>query len=257
MICESYKALFAASISGELSPAEALQLETHLRECSACREELAGMQQLWASMDAMPVPEPSARMQADFKTMLSNYKAAATVKKSVSPRYAVAWSLLVALVGLGCGYWLFHTGRDIAQEQQLKDLTAQVYQLKQTMMLALLENPSASERIRGVSYTIGIGHADKEVINALLATLDNDPNVNVRLTALDALAQMTDHPEVRLGLVQSIAQQDSPLVQSAIADLMQKLQEKRSVEFFKQLLKQKDLDPGLKEKIRQTITQLS
>ena len=125
----------------------------------------------------------------------------------------------------------------------MKALATQVHELKQTMMLALLENPSASERIRGVSYTSEIKHADKEVINALLSTLNNDPNVNVRLSTLDALAQMAAHPEVRAGLIQSIAQQDSPLLKSAIADVMLKLQEKRSVKSFKELLKQKNLEP--------------
>jgi HEAT repeat protein len=124
------------------------------------------------------------------------------------------------------------------------------------MMLALLENPSASERIRGVSYTSEIKHADKEVIDALLATLNNDPNVNVRLSTLDALAHLAGHPEVREGLIQSIAQQDSPLMQSAIADVMLKLQEKRSVKSFRELLKQKDLNPGVRDKIKETITQL-
>jgi HEAT repeat protein len=123
-------------------------------------------------------------------------------------------------------------------------------------MLALLENPSASERMRGVSYTSEIKHADKEVINALLATLNNDPNVNVRLSTLDALVQLANHPEVREGLIKSIAQQDSPLMQSAIADVMLKLQEKRSVKSFKELLKQKNLDQGVRDKIKETITQL-
>jgi HEAT repeat protein len=131
-----------------------------------------------------------------------------------------------------------------------------VHELKQTMMLALLENPSASERIRGVSYTSEIKHADKEVIDALLATLNNDPNVNVRLSTLDALAHLASHPEVREGLIKSIAQQDSPLLQSAIADVMLKLQEKRSIKSFRELLKQKDLNPGIRDKIKETITQL-
>ena len=94
------------------------------------------------------------------------------------------------------------------------------------------------------------------MIDALLATLNNDPNVNVRLSTLDALAHLANHPEVREGLIQSIAQQDSPLLQSAIADVMLKLQEKRAVKSFRELLKQKDLNPGVRDKIKQTITQL-
>jgi hypothetical protein len=172
------------------------------------------------------------------------------------PRWPMAYNLAIALICFGSGYWFFNTGKGGKQEQELQTLTSQVHELKQTMMLALLENPSASERIRAVSYTGEIKHADKEVIDALLATLNNDPNVNVRLSTLDALTHLAKHPEVREGLIQSIVQQDSPLMQSAIADVMLKLQEKRSVGSFKELLKQKNLDPEVKDKIRQTITQL-
>ena len=124
------------------------------------------------------------------------------------------------------------------------------------MMLALLDNPSASERMRAVSYTDEIKHVDNHVVEALLQTLNNDPNVNVRLTTLDALTKLANHPEVRQGLIQSITQQDSPLMQSAIADVMLKLQEKQSVKQFKELLKQKNLDNGVRTKISHTINSL-
>lgn len=124
------------------------------------------------------------------------------------------------------------------------------------MTLALLDNPSASERIRGVSYTDEMKHVDAQVIDALLATLNNDPNVNVRLSTLDALTHLANRPEVRQGLIASITTQDSPLMQSAIADVMLKLQEKKSIKSFKELLKQKDLDRGVREKISKTINRL-
>jgi HEAT repeat protein len=125
------------------------------------------------------------------------------------------------------------------------------------MMLSLLQNPSASERIRAVSYTNEITHVNPNVAAALLATLNNDPNVNVRLTTLEALTHFARDPVVREGLIQSILQQDSPLVQAALADAMLKLQEKRAVLPFKKLLQQKDLNGMVRTKIEQTITRLT
>ncbi len=266
----TYEQLFAGWANGDLAPAERKAMEQHLAGCAGCREELADMQKVWDMMEVIDTPEPSAHMEVKFQAMLDTYKESVKEQKGFlgslnekisglwqwQPRWALAYSMAIILVSFGAGYWLFHTGKGGEQEQQLQALTSQVHELKQTMMLALLENPSASERIRGVSYTSEIKHADKEVIDALLATLNNDPNVNVRLSTLDALTQLAGHPEVREGLIQSIIQQESPLMQSAIADVMLKLQEKRSVGSFKELLKQKNLDPGVKDKIRQTITQL-
>jgi HEAT repeat protein len=270
MKCEQYEELFTGWMNNELTPAEREKLEQHLTDCDSCSAELAAMQQIWEIMDDVKAPEPSARMQTDFRAMLNDYKANeigrkglfSSIKDQLSKlwqlrqRWPLAYNLAIILISFGCGYLFFHKSKGGEQEQQLKELTSQVHELKQTMMLALLENPSASERIRGVSYTTEIKHADKEVIDALLATLNNDPNVNVRLSTLDALTHLANHPEVREGLVKSITQQDSPLMQSAIADVMLKLQERSSVKSFKELLKQKNLDNGVRDKIKQTITEL-
>lgn len=144
-----------------------------------------------------------------------------------------------------------------AESRQLAALTAQMHEMRELMMLSLLQNPSASERIRAVSYTNDIGRVNPNLAAALLATLNNDPDVNVRLTTLEALSHFARDPEVREGLIESIMQQDSPLVQAALADIMLKLQEKRAILPFKKLLQQKDLNGMVRTKIEQTITRLT
>jgi hypothetical protein len=144
-----------------------------------------------------------------------------------------------------------------SESKQLEALTAQVHEMRELMMLSLLQNPSASERLRAVSYTSDIRHVNPNIAAALLATLNNDPNVNVRLTTLEALTHFARDPVIREGLIQSILQQDSPLVQAALADAMLKLQEKRAIQPFKKLLQQKDLNSMVRVKIEETITRLT
>jgi hypothetical protein len=141
--------------------------------------------------------------------------------------------------------------------KQLEELTTQMHEMRELMMLSLLQNPSASERMRAVSYTSDIRHVNPKIAEALLTTLNNDPNVNVRLTTLEALTHFARDPIVREGLIESILQQDSPLVQAAMADVMLKLQEKRSIQPFKKLLQQKDLNGMVRSKIEETITRLT
>jgi hypothetical protein len=266
---EHYDDLFTDYINKQLPAADKAALEQHIAGCPVCAEELQAMQQVWNAMGQVTVPEPSADMPYRFNAMLANYKASVTEQVTIwdrlkeqwqqlwqlQPRWPMAYNLAIMVIGLSLGFWFLRSTKS-ADGEKIQALASQVHELKQTMMLSLLENPSASERIRGVSYTSEIKHADKEVIDALLATLNNDPNVNVRLSTLDALAGLANHPEVREGLVKSITEQDSPLLQSAIADVMLKLQEKSSVNSFKKLLKQKNLDQGVKQKIKQTISRL-
>jgi HEAT repeat protein len=260
MKCEEYKERLADWHMGRLDAAAAAEIEQHLNSCADCREALVATAFVLNSINDLQDPEPSFQMKADFRAMLDDFKTKEkkpVFRESVwpwllQPRLRLAYGLIVLLC-VGGVYLLGHSNK---QEQEVQDLHAQVHDLKQTMMLTMLDNPLASERIKAVNYTNDLKKVDSQVINALLATLNNDPNVNVRLSTLEALAALGNHPEVRTGLIKSITIQDSPIIQLAIADVMLKLQEKRSVGSFKALLKQKDLDNEVKRKLKETITKL-
>jgi hypothetical protein len=227
-------------------------------------------EELWDLMGEMPVPEPSENMQLRFDAMLEDFKASVGNKRvlTLRPALAVACSLFLVAAGLGLGLFIHRNipapaTPPVAQQapasdqQQLAALTTQVHEMREMVMLSLLQNPSASERMRGVSYTEDIKNVNPNIAEALLATLNSDPNVNVRLTTLEALTHFANNPAVREGLIHSILQQESPLVQAALADVMLKLQEKRAVRPFRKLLQQKDLNKLVKTKIEQTITRLT
>ncbi|MCW3088407.1 MAG: repeat protein [Sediminibacterium sp.] len=270
MKCENDKQELARWINNEMTGTERAAFEIHLAQCTECQQEMESDQQVWDLMGEITTPVPSAAMRPKFYAMLDTYKESqeewknpfagiATMFRqfwSVQPGFRVAYSLVLVVIGLGAGYLVTRQGGQ-DNRQQIAALSSQVHEMKEMMMLSLLENPSASERIRGVSYTSEIkGGANKQVLDALFTTLNNDPNVNVRLMTLEALSHLTANPAVREGLVQSIIEQDSPLLQSALADVMLKLQEKRSVQPFRKLLQQKDLNNTVRTKIEETITGL-
>ena len=160
--------------------------------------------------------------------------------------------------GVAGGYWLNNQPKALpAGQQQLAALTAQVGEMRQLMLLALIDNPSATERLRAVGYTKELAGPDARVVAALLSTLGHDPNVNVRLATLEALAPLADDPAVRLGLVRALPQQESPLVQLALADALVRLGERRSLAPLRALLKQANLDGAVRSKIEQSIKVLS
>jgi hypothetical protein len=268
MKCENDKEQITGWINNELSEADRNAFEIHLANCAECRQELKATQAVLNLMGEMPVPQASADMPVRFQAMLEEYKESQVEKAnpvtgfieklkqlwSFQPGMQLAYTIILIVVGLGIGFLINRPGS--VDKKEMTALATDVKNMKEMMMMALLENPSASERIRGVSYTNEIKSANKEVIDALLSTLNNDPNVNVRLVTLEALTQYSNDATVREGLVQSIVQQDSPLVQAALADVMLKLQEKRSVQSFRKLLQQKDLNHSIRSKIEQTITGL-
>jgi len=301
MQCGYDKELLTRFLHGELSDEERASVEDHLSECAECRREWESYRHMWGVMDSMGVPEPAADTEMRFEAMLDSYKRSLGSSPSgnagrwsgeqgvrgsggwagehrggvwarvleifrVHPGFAVGYSVLLVVAGLGFGYLLHRPGVQpgldgnidaAAGKKDLVELTRQIGEMREMMMKSLLQNPSASERMRGVSYTSEIHTVSKDVTDALLSTLNNDPNMNVRLMTLEALTHYANDPHVREGLVQSITEQASPLVQAALADVMLRLQEKRAIRPFKKLLQQKDLNGMVRTRIEETIFRLS
>ena len=135
----------------------------------------------------------------------------------------------------------------------MAELSQQVVDLKEMMMLSLLEKESATERLKAVSLTSEMYSASQKVTNALLETLNNDENLNVRLAALEALKPYAKESKVREALIRSIAVQESPLVQVALAETMAQMQVKSSVKELEKILKSDKTPADAKSRIKQSI----
>jgi outer membrane murein-binding lipoprotein Lpp len=247
---------------------ERIEFESHLEVCENCREEFRTSRQVFEQMNRLTAPEPSSNVRARFQGMLDAYTHAQEEKVDIwkglmrklselwtfQPRVQLAYSVLLLVAGLISGYLLNNKTDNNAS--QMTELSSQVDEMRQMIMLAMVENPSASKRLEAVSYTEGISDLNDKVVTVLFKTLNEDPNVNVRLATLEALLKFSHSPEVRKGLVQSITAQESPLVISAMADAMVEIQEKSSVDSFRQLLNKDNLNISVKNKLEKSIHQL-
>ena len=79
---------------------------------------------------------------------------------------------------------------------------------------------SASERLRGIRYSAALEGTDPEVVDALSRTLSNDSSVDVRLAAAEALRRFPLPAAARESAWKLLEQDDSPLVQIAVIDLL-------------------------------------
>ena len=162
--------------------------------------------------------------------------------------------LLVLIIGLAAGYFLNatrQTAKDLAQLRQ------EVQSMHQMLAVSLLDQPSPSDRIKGINLSYSIKSPEPDMLQKLLYTLNNDSNVNVRLSAVDALYLYHDQPIVREGLAQSLSKQTSPLVQVALINLMVEVRERRAVEALKRLIEEEELQPEVRNRAEQSIQQLS
>lgn len=102
----------------------------------------------------------------------------------------------------------------------------------------------------------GIVSENRKVTDALFITLNSDESTNVRLAALATLAEYAQDPMIREGLIKSITQQRSPLVQVALAELMVDLQESQAKEEFESILNAENTPDDVKTVLRENLDKI-
>jgi HEAT repeat protein len=135
-------------------------------------------------------------------------------------------------------------------------LREEVTHTRQLVALSLLQQQSASERLKGVDWSNRISQPDPQVLSALLHTVNYDSNVNVRLAALDALRQSASNDTVRLGLVESLDRQTSPMVQIALIDVLVDIRDQQASTALKDLTQEAGLNPEVRDRAQWALEHL-
>jgi len=239
------------------------KFEELIKNNSLSEKEISELKDIYESVEQLKVPEPSESMRSGFYHQLEQYK----LKRTGRPQLKINWPDFYEIFGLrslvlkpAFAVILFLigiiTGLLIKNQPDNSELITELQNSQKALMLTLLEQPSATARLKAVNLTNELSGPDEVVTNALFTTLNNDDNVNVRLAALEALFIYSNLPEVRKGLVESISHQKSPLVLVTLSKAMVLLQEKGSAEKLKQLLKEHDFDDNVENRIKEDIQKI-
>ena len=229
MHCDDLGPRMLEYLAGTLPDDELAAIRAHLTQCATCRDEMDATAELWGELGEVPAPRAeSARMRARFDAALQGYidGQSEPVARAVTARPAVwrlqpwvqlAGAAAVLVVGVALG-------RSLTQpptvSPEIAELRQELRDTRQMVTLSLLTQQSASERLKGVTWSSQIEQPGREVVSALIETLRHDSNVNVRLASVDALRRFGGRETVRRDVVAALPQQDSPLVQIALIDFL-------------------------------------
>lgn len=267
MNCEEARERMLDHWTGALEPEARAEFEAHRRSCAACGAEMEALDRVWLTLGELPAGAPSPAARVRFHDVLEAYRAGLDQGGGrAKPRAAwffdwfrssrlVYAAAAVALVagGAAVGRWSVH---DEHQDAKLAQLSGELSSMRQLVTLSLLQQQSASDRLRGVNWSSGLEHVEGEVLSALLRTLTDDPNVNVRLAAVDALQRYSSDPQVRLGVRQALAKQNSPLIQIALVDWMTGARDTQAAPVLESFARHPDLNPAVKQRIERALARL-
>jgi hypothetical protein len=261
MQCETVRERLIDGLTG-VPPDDAVALEQHVAECAGCRAERASLGRLWDTLgdDEGQPPDraATARMRTRLDGLLDAYEAGRTagplantrrplvgIMQARWPMYAAqtAAALLVLALGLVIGR---QTAGSPSPSPEIGAMRQEIQDLRHMFTLSLMQQPSATDRLKGVSWSGQIDTPSNDIVQALLDTLTRDPNVNVRLASIDALERFADREVVRRTAMDVMQTQMSPLVQIALIDFMVKVNDRNSVAILKHMAD----DPQVHEAVR-------
>lgn len=160
--------------------------------------------------------------------------------------YATYWRVAAGIVFILGAFWAgryYNQNAAKAPDTEIAALREEVQDMKR----ALATGASASERIQMVSQEFDTEQPD-DIIQVLITTMNQDPNVNVRVAASEALYRFHHNKVVRQALVASLKQQTDPLMQLTLIDMLVSIKEKEAIGELEDLSQRDDLLPIVKDK---------
>jgi len=269
MNCERAAEMMPDYLDGALKPEDAKAIEAHLESCEDCRKEMA----LARDLMLLAADEASPNLRARFQHVLDAYEegraegarlAPARAARGTwgawdwlrSPIMAAACTAVVLALGFFGGRYMSNAG-DAKSQAQLAAMQTQLANMQQLVVLSMLQEESAGERLQGVTLSKRDEQANPQILAALLHTLRYDNSVDVRLAALDALGRYSNHPQVREGLAVALDAQQSPLVQVQLIDMLVQARDRAVLGQLQKLEQDPSLDPTVRQRAHWAIGQLS
>ncbi len=213
---EKLETLLIDYIDGKLNDTERYDVEQLLVANPDAFKTYEQLKEVIHAMQASAKMEPTTRLKRGFEQMLREEEIGLKKGRVVffqPSLFRVAAAIAFVVLG---GAIAFIIAR---QNQQSREL-------KQTLMAMLENQQSASQRVLGATVAYNdIVKADDEIVNALVHAMNEDPNTNVRMAALEALGKFHNQPHVRKALVASLNTQKDPVVQIALIRLMVEMKE--------------------------------
>jgi HEAT repeat protein len=270
MKCKDIQAKLIDFLDGKLDAASAAEIQEHLPACAACSREAEELRELLTNMSDSTLETPPAALRDSFTVMLQselNMQATTNIIEEFpmetqppkmqpsktgtdivrssplvglsSPLWRVAAAVILVAGGIGIGMTLRPKPAEPSAKDEIADMRKELKEMKEEVLFNLINDESASQRIKAVSYVDGMASPDLPVIGALVNTLNHDKSVNVRLASLYSLARFADRQAVRDSLVNSLKLQTDPIVQVVLINLLGEKRETRAIAPIKEIMTNK------------------
>ncbi|MFN8254081.1 MAG: HEAT repeat domain-containing protein [Bacteroidales bacterium] len=266
MNCEEVQLQLTDFIDNKLDKAKVAEIELHLVSCKKCMQEYNDMKNIIGDLNHYKLKMPDESIRENFNAMLQSEIEKLELQKTgnqqierkslllnpTSPMLKIAAGFAILITGVLIG-WNLKPGSDNNQAAQYNDLKKEVKEMKELVMFTMLKEESPSQRIQAVNYVDEIPEPNQEVINALINTLKQDKNVNVRLAAAYSLTRFSENKLVTQAFINALEKETEPILQIVLINILTEKKESKAVHSIQQIISNPSANKEVKEIAKKSV----
>jgi hypothetical protein len=156
MTCEDAQAHLPDHLARTLPVSVAAEVDAHVRTCDTCAADYAASEDTWHRLRAIPTVEPNtASMRTRFEAGLQAHIVERQPRQAMHRSFAyyglqVAAAAVLVLLGVIIGR---QAPPSPTSDSQLVALRNELRDMREMVAVSLLQQPSATERLKGVSWS--------------------------------------------------------------------------------------------------------
>lgn len=140
---------------------------------------------------------------------------------------------------------------------EIASLRKEMKMTQELVILGLLKDGSASERLKGINYAAALNDPKPAVIQALINTLRDDESLNVRLSTIETLERFKTTEEVKKVLVSQLTQTNEPTEQTTLIETLVRMRVRESLPVFDKLQKDVNIDESVRALAKNSMNELT
>ncbi|MEM9822998.1 MAG: zf-HC2 domain-containing protein [Bacteroidota bacterium] len=261
MNCKEIRDLIIVAPSEGLDEESKRMVQGHVATCEECSRELAAFEALFKDLHQFTFELPDKDLKMGFEQMLEREQAAldkfqSSIAKSKPSALLVVWRIAAVFALMIASYCLGSFNSHRAAQADIVHLAKENAQLQKVSTLSLLNNESATKRLQAVSDVEKMDQPDTDVLHLLIAKMNHDQHVNVRLASANALVRFADQMIVRRAFLETLGKEQNTHMQIELIQILVTIEEKASIPIIKKVLTDEEMPDYIKEQIHLELEQI-
>jgi hypothetical protein len=241
---EDYELYITEYLTGQLDLETKARFEAALKEDQILQQKVEFASMLAKHGAETEIDVPSDSLRSDFLSKLSDIHTTEPKERTNPPiiKYLVAASIS-GLIGLVFGITLFDN------DSKINELSDQINQLRQSVMIAEMNHTSPVNRLISINSIETNAEISDEVLYSLSNRITTDPNINVRIAAIQTLASIGSDT-AKATLEDALIKEKEPSISIILIEIVSSWNQTIANEKVDELMDEDRLDDSSKNLIK-------